>query len=212
MNRQQGTKRALVRGAPRSVPPASDRERGVALAAALILLVTVTLLGLAAIRGTTMQERLAGNSFDRERAFQAAESALRIAEDRVRDEANSFDFGIEGTDCTRPDVDCLDDPTRDPRLADQWTTVPRGAGPRHFPAASDEARPQYLVQKIACPAGLGGSATVTGRDTSRDQDRSDFHQLASTGRCYRATARGLDPSRPENAARARVVVQSELRR
>nr|WP_284047565.1 PilX N-terminal domain-containing pilus assembly protein [Guyparkeria hydrothermalis] len=181
------------------------------MAAALVLLVTVTLLGLAAIRGTSMQEQLAGNSFDRERAFQAAESALRIAEDRVRDEADAMSFDVEGSDCTLPDVDCPDDPTRDTRLADHWTTVPRGSGPRQFPAQSDEVRPQYLVQKVHCPSG-SGRATADGRDTSRDQDRSVFHQFSANGQCYRATARGLDPSRSENAARAKVVVQSELRR
>lgn len=42
----------------------------------LILLVIMTLLGLAGIRGITQQERMATHSFDRSLAFQATEAAL----------------------------------------------------------------------------------------------------------------------------------------
>lgn len=51
-----------------------------ALVVALVLLVLVTLVGLAAIRGTTMQQKMTGNFYDRETAFQNAEAALRVAE------------------------------------------------------------------------------------------------------------------------------------
>jgi type IV pilus assembly protein PilX len=47
---------------------------------ALILLLVMTLLSLAGLRGTGMQERMASNLRDRNLAFQSAESALRAAE------------------------------------------------------------------------------------------------------------------------------------
>ncbi|WP_295886799.1 PilX N-terminal domain-containing pilus assembly protein [uncultured Thiohalocapsa sp.] len=56
------------------------RQRGVALAVALILLLVMTLLSVAGLRGTGMQERMASNLRDRNLAFQSAESALRAAE------------------------------------------------------------------------------------------------------------------------------------
>lgn len=56
------------------------RERGVALIVVLILLLIVTLLGLASLRGTLLEERMSANLYDRSLAFQAAESALREAE------------------------------------------------------------------------------------------------------------------------------------
>lgn len=56
------------------------RERGVVLVIGLLLLLVVTLLGLAAMSSTTMQEKMAGNQRDREVAFEAAEAALRDAE------------------------------------------------------------------------------------------------------------------------------------
>ncbi|MDP3288403.1 MAG: PilX N-terminal domain-containing pilus assembly protein, partial [Methyloversatilis sp.] len=56
------------------------RQRGVTLVVALMLLLAVTLLGLASMRGTGMQERMSANLYDRAIAFQAAESSLREAE------------------------------------------------------------------------------------------------------------------------------------
>jgi hypothetical protein len=59
---------------------APARQRGVTLVVALMLLLAVTLLGLASMRSTGMQERMSANLYDRAIAFQAAESSLREAE------------------------------------------------------------------------------------------------------------------------------------
>ena len=56
------------------------RERGSALAIALIFLLLMTLLGISAMRGSNMQERMAGNQRDRNMAFQSAEAGLRAGE------------------------------------------------------------------------------------------------------------------------------------
>jgi type IV pilus assembly protein PilX len=58
----------------------SRTQRGVSLVVVLLLLLVVTLLGLAAMRGTLLQERMAGNVLARGQVFQAAEAALREAE------------------------------------------------------------------------------------------------------------------------------------
>ncbi|QTN29283.1 pilus assembly protein [Rhodoferax sp. AJA081-3] len=55
-------------------------QKGVALIISLILLLVMSLLGVAAIRGIAMEERMAGQTYDRSLAFQATESALREAE------------------------------------------------------------------------------------------------------------------------------------
>lgn len=60
-----------------------SRQRGVALAAALVFLLVLTLMGVTGMRTATMQERMAGNARDRAVAFQSAEEALRDAEDLV---------------------------------------------------------------------------------------------------------------------------------
>ncbi len=61
----------------------TNRQRGAALAVSLILLVVITIIGLASIRGTNMQERMSANMYDRNLAFQAAETGLRTAEARL---------------------------------------------------------------------------------------------------------------------------------
>jgi len=63
--------------------PAS-RQRGVALLVALMFLIVLTLLGLAAMRTTTLEERMAGGSRDYNTALQAAEAALRDAENDLK--------------------------------------------------------------------------------------------------------------------------------
>lgn len=55
-------------------------QRGVALVVALILLVVLTLVGLAAVRGTIMQQKMTSNFSDRQIAFQVGEAALRQAQ------------------------------------------------------------------------------------------------------------------------------------
>ncbi len=56
------------------------RERGAALLVALVMLLIMSMIGVTAMQGSAMQERMAGNSRDRNLAFQAAEAALREAE------------------------------------------------------------------------------------------------------------------------------------
>lgn len=54
-------------------------EKGAVLIVALLFLVMLTLLGVTAMTGSTMEERMAGNARDTSVAFQAAEAALRDA-------------------------------------------------------------------------------------------------------------------------------------
>ena len=60
------------------------RQSGVSLVIVLILLLVMTILGLAVMRGTLLEERMSANMYDRSLAFQQAESALREAEAAVR--------------------------------------------------------------------------------------------------------------------------------
>lgn len=65
---------------PHTRPVMRRNQRGVALIVALVLLVTITLLGLSSMRNTGLQERMSANLYDRSLAFQASETALRDAE------------------------------------------------------------------------------------------------------------------------------------
>lgn len=56
------------------------RERGTALIMALAFLLLLTIIGISALGTSTLEEKMAGNTRDRNLAFQAAESALLLAE------------------------------------------------------------------------------------------------------------------------------------
>jgi type IV pilus assembly protein PilX len=58
-------------------------QRGAVLVISLILLLVMTVLGLAAMQVTRMEERMAGNYRDVNIAFQGAEAGLRDAENRI---------------------------------------------------------------------------------------------------------------------------------
>ncbi len=58
----------------------SSKQRGAALVVSLMMLLVMTVIGVAAVQGNIMEERMAGNYRDHNLAFQAAEVALRDAE------------------------------------------------------------------------------------------------------------------------------------
>ena len=73
----------MMHGTQRSMS-SSVLQRGTALIVAMVMLLVLTLLGVTAVRNTTLQERMAGNLRDSNLAFQAAERALRDGEKFLR--------------------------------------------------------------------------------------------------------------------------------
>lgn len=67
----------------RSIAMNAHSQRGAILVVALIMLLLVTIIGIASMRDTSLQERMAGNLRDRELALQSAEAALRRGEARA---------------------------------------------------------------------------------------------------------------------------------
>jgi type IV pilus assembly protein PilX len=66
---------------PRYTPYLYKRnERGAALIISLILLVLITMVGVASLRNVVLEEKMASNYYDRSLAFQAAEAGLRAGE------------------------------------------------------------------------------------------------------------------------------------
>lgn len=56
-----------------------QKQSGVVLVTALMFLVILTMLALSSMTNTTMEERMAANSVETNRAFQSAESGLSMA-------------------------------------------------------------------------------------------------------------------------------------
>lgn len=62
-----------------------QREHGAVLVVGLVMVLLISIIGISAIRGSNLQEAMAGNMRERNLAFQAAESALRVGETEVTD-------------------------------------------------------------------------------------------------------------------------------
>ncbi len=103
----------------------ATKQRGAALAVALILLVVMTLLGLSSVRGIAQQGKMASHAVDRSLYYQFAEAALREGEAQAQNQAlvanNGFptnQYVSDGTCtaaalnqcnnglCATPDPDC----------------------------------------------------------------------------------------------------------
>ncbi|MGL4755138.1 MAG: pilus assembly PilX family protein [Aeromonadaceae bacterium] len=73
------------------------KQGGMVLVICLIMLLLLTLTGLAAIQGSALQEKMAGNSRDSEHAFLAAEATLRDGEDLLAASGASLTFATDGS-------------------------------------------------------------------------------------------------------------------
>lgn len=76
-------------GYPSSYPFA---QRGMVLIVGLVMVLLMAIVGVSAIRGSNLQEVMAGNMKDRNQAFQAAEAALRMGEIQVQTSDASLTF------------------------------------------------------------------------------------------------------------------------
>lgn len=76
----------------------ATRQRGVVLIVALVVLLVLSMLGISSMQGTVMEERMAGNMYDRNLAFQAAEAALRAGEADASAGTNiAYDVSVSST-------------------------------------------------------------------------------------------------------------------
>jgi type IV pilus assembly protein PilX len=62
----------------------NKQQNGAVLIVALVMLLILTILGVAIMESSVIEERMAGNYMDRNRAFQGAELALRDAEQWIQ--------------------------------------------------------------------------------------------------------------------------------
>ena len=154
---------------------------------ALVLLVVITLVGLAAVRGTFMQQKMASNQFDRELAFQSAEAAMRAATARI-----ASDPGDIARNCTAGGVVCPGNPFNDSNLpAGKIITVTPGTGVGQFEAGSLVSQPQYVVENMGS---WYDPTSDTGYNQSANSHNYGAQGTSSTVQYYRVTARSGDPA------------------
>lgn len=168
----------------------SRRPRGAVLAVSLLLLLILTLIGVSAMRGVTMEERMAGNTTDFNVALQGAEAGLRDAEDLLEQPVLPYFLDRDGL--------------YQPAAADQpprWRTVDwtsrtatrEYAGFEDAPGSLSRVQVRWFVEELPRVPGVGDSLSV---DTPVED--SAF---------FRVTARGVGIG-----AAAQAVLQTTYKR
>jgi type IV pilus assembly protein PilX len=89
---------SIGRTAIRTIALGVGRNRGMALFISLVLLLVLTIIGVSAVQTSTLETRMARNEHDVLLAFEAAESALHDAEDRIEGVASTAVFTAAGSD------------------------------------------------------------------------------------------------------------------
>lgn len=93
-------------------------QAGGALIVGLVMLLVMTVIGVAAVQTTALEEKMAGNARSRDLAFQAAEAALRAGEAWLRTAAQSQAGGavpcsgtamggLDASNCYASDIDTI---------------------------------------------------------------------------------------------------------
>jgi len=138
------------------------RQNGMVLVISLILLLVMTLLAIASMQDSTLQERIAGNAHNQQSAFQSAEAALRTGERYLQGSAiGPFDNTNGLYDSTLAPLDW--------RNAASWIT--------DSSITQTAQSPQYLIELL--PADAQELETLEAAVTVPDT------------RLYRITARGF---------------------
>jgi type IV pilus assembly protein PilX len=146
---------------------ASRAQSGMSLFPALMFLLVLSVIGVAALNSTLMQEKMVSNTKDINLAFQAAEAGLRDAEaDVVRNITNGTVFSASCTQglCTPPST-WSSPSSLDISKAIDWSnsglTRSYGAYTSSTALPDVAAQPQYVIEKLSTlPIGPGGSAGI----------------------------------------------------
>lgn len=189
-------------------------QRGAALIVALILLVVITLVGLAAISTTLLQNKMASNQYDRQVAFQSAEAALRVAAALLPNNPN-----LVARNCQTGSTICQANPFNDTGLPPgSIHTVTAGAasGSTSAPSATTftasavaAMQPQFVIEDM----GTYVDPTVnTGFGNTANSRNYGVQGGSATALYYRITARSCDPSDPRCSGRAVVTLQAVVKR
>ncbi len=161
-------------------PRSHTNQTGAALIVSLLILLVMTLLGLSSINSTRLEEKMAGNTRDMNLSLQAAESALRIAEDYINTTVlPPFDgstVGLYAKSTTGKNL--YEDPAWD------WdvdaiaydATVVNGSTPASIPGISSQ--PRYYIEEVSS-TNTAGSSLVIG--LAPKNNKTTYYRITAGG-------------------------------
>jgi|SRR5690242_18630887 len=182
------------------------RQQGAALIVAMILLIVITLVGLAAVGTTILQNKATSNQYDRQIAFQSAEAAMRVATALLPNNP-----GLVARDCQTSGTVCQANPFMDSTLpSGSIHTVTAGTGSTTTFTASTVAamQPQYVIESLG---NFTNTSTDVGFGNTANSRNYGVQGGSTTAVYYRITARSCDPSSSACDNRAIVTLQAVVR-
>ncbi len=159
------------------------QQRGAALITGLIFLVVLTLISLAAMKTTSLEERMAGNARDQDMAFQAAEAAIRDAMKQLPglSPASAFVAGCANGLCLNDPVTPVWTTLTASNLWEASNTAAYGGTALTIDGSTSlPVQPRYIIEL------LPGTVPPTGSSASTGKGNTSGAQLIP----YRITARG----------------------
>lgn len=173
-------------------------QRGMTLIVGLIMVLLMSIVAVSAIRGSNMQELMAGNMRDRNLAFQAAEAALRNGELIVQTQGEALVFNdSEGLLNNQNKLDAVAGPVA------VWNDATWEAYSLTLNKADIELNltrmPDYVIELIEVE---GAGAAASGESVEYGMNVEEAGNRA----IYRVSARGFGGSES-----SRVVLQSTYR-
>jgi type IV pilus assembly protein PilX len=155
----------------------ASHQKGVVLIVGLLVVLLAGILSLAAIRGSGMQEAMAGNMRNHNVAFQSAESALRDGENFVLNTTPLPAFnGASGRYQELPPANSVLLFT-----AANWVDPARVVSPA-LNLSAVAAQPTYVIEALNSDTPKAKAMTGSGTDANSPDLGADY---------YRVTARGV---------------------
>jgi len=152
-------------------------QRGIALVMALVFLMLLTMLGITALNMTSLEEKMAGNTKDRDLAFQATESALLAGENTV---GSAIMVNAVVASATITNDGLHKSSTTSTPVWDESTGVWSGSDYRTYAGLTKVAeQPKYIIEDLGQIQDKGGSLVLP-------------QNYKSTGKnLFRITGRGV---------------------
>lgn len=159
------------------------RQSGAALLVALIMLLVSTMIGVASIRGTSMNEKMSSNMYDRSLSTQGAEAAL------LAGEAALLANPAIAIDCTVANVGCPPSPaTTFTSTTTDWTTVGADFEVNDGLLGS---KPQFYVERMG---EVGGSDELGVGNSANCSNYGGCDEAPPTAASFRITGRSGTPA------------------
>ena len=180
----------LNRRRARTLTPRKKQE-GAVFIVSLVILLVVTMLAISSMQSTALEERMAGNTNDRNLAFQSTESALREAEVFIESVTSLGNFDGAGGLYGRTDAE--------PSF---YTPATWNTSGNHVVAGTDfgsHEAPRYYIKNFTTVTGTEGALNMSGYGDNK-----------GTGdvTVFRVTARGIGAG----ADSAEVILRSQYGR